>query len=47
MKLERKKIDLLKFLEGLDINNLNNIPSELLEFEDEDDNHGGGAGTPT
>ena len=38
VKLARKKVDLLKFLEGLDINNLHNIPSELLEFEDEDDN---------
>ena len=39
VKLERKKIDLQQFLDNLDINNLNNMASELLEFEDDDD-HG-------
>jgi len=39
VKLERKKIDLQQFLDSLDINNLNNMASELLEFEDDED-HG-------
>ena len=37
MKLDRKHIDLQTFLDSLDFNNLNNMASELLEFEDEDD----------
>ena len=37
MKLDRKNIDLQTFLNSLDFNNLNNMASELLEFEDEDD----------
>lgn len=41
VKLERKGLDYQKFLDGLDINNLNNMASELLEFEEDDDNHGG------
>lgn len=37
VKLDRKNIDLQTFLNSLDFNNLNNMASELLEFEDEDD----------
>ena len=37
VKLEKKKIDLKAFLDNLDMNNINNMASELLEFEDEDD----------
>ena len=37
MKLDRKHIDLQTFLDSLDFNNLNNMASELLEFEDDDD----------
>lgn len=37
MKLDRKHIDLQTFLDSLDFNNLNNMASELLEFEDEDE----------
>jgi hypothetical protein len=37
VKLDRKHIDLQTFLDSLDFNNLNNMASELLEFEDEDE----------
>ena len=37
VKLDRKSIDLQTFLDNLDFNNLNNMASELLEFEDEED----------
>ncbi len=33
-------MDYQTFLNSLDISNLNNIASELLEFEEDDDNHG-------
>lgn len=37
MKLDRKNIDLQTFLDNLDFNNLNNLASELLEYEDDDE----------
>lgn len=37
VKLDRKSIDLQTFLDNLDFNNLNNMASELLEYEDDDD----------
>ena len=37
VKLDRKNIDLQSFLDNLDFNNLNNMASELLEYEDDDD----------
>lgn len=37
VKLERKNIDLQSFLDSLDFTNLNNMASELLEFEDDED----------
>jgi hypothetical protein len=33
-------MDYQTFLNSLDISNLNNMASELLEFEEDDDNHG-------
>ncbi len=33
-------MDYQAFLNTLDISNLNNMASELLEFEEDDDNHG-------
>ena len=35
--MDRKNIDLQTFLDNLDFNNLNNMASELLEYEDDDD----------
>lgn len=37
VKLERKSTTLEDFLESIDFNNLKNIASELLEFEDEEE----------
>ena len=46
MKLDRKNIDLQTFLDNLDFSNINNIASELLEFEDDDEaNEGSGVGS--
>jgi len=36
VKLDRKHIDLQTFLDNLDFNNLNNLNSDLLEFDDDD-----------
>lgn len=41
VKLERKSIDLQSFLDSLDFSNLNNMASELLEFEDDEDANDG------
>ena len=37
VKLERKNIDLQSFLDNLDMNNLTNLASELLEYEDDEE----------
>lgn len=37
MKLDRKNIDLQSFLDTLDLANLNNMASELLEFDDDEE----------
>jgi hypothetical protein len=37
VKLDRKNIDLQSFLDTLDLANLNNMASELLEFDDDEE----------
>lgn len=37
VKLERKNLDLQCFLDNLDMSNLNNMASELLEYEDDEE----------
>ena len=37
VKLERKNLDLQSFLDNLDMSNLNNMASELLEYEDDEE----------
>lgn len=37
VKLDRKNIDLQTFLDSLDFSNLNNMASELLEYEDDEE----------
>jgi hypothetical protein len=47
VKLEKKSIDYNVFLANLDIANLNNMASELLEFEDDDEQAGGNSTPPS